>query len=155
MTAKKKKKCVKSSMHVQSCFFFFFFFFLLIDLFSLYNLFCHFRTVSLKFRPIHYLHIDHNAPCLPPKFFIAIVSNFSWVLQSSQEKSKTMIMHFFGGREGGGGGGRSKQDALWSMWKWWMHVHPRAYVCMIYKKAKGKFPREHHVVWIGKTKHTT
>ena len=35
-----------------------------------------------------------------------------------------------------------------------MHVHPRAYVCIIHEKTKGKFPEEHHVVWLGKTKHT-
>ena len=45
---------------------------------------------------IHHFHIDHNASCLPPpKFCITIVSNFSWVLQSSQEKSKTMVIQFF------------------------------------------------------------
>ena len=35
---------------------------------------------------------------------ITIVSNFSWVLQSSLEKSKTMVMQFFlvGGWGGGG-----------------------------------------------------
>ena len=44
--------------------------------------------------PIHFFHIDHNAPCLPPKVCITIVSNFPWVLQSSQEKSKTMVMQF-------------------------------------------------------------
>ena len=27
-----------------------------------------------------------------------------------------------------------------------MHVLPRAYVCIINEKAKGKFPGEHHVV---------
>ena len=47
-----------------------------------------------------------------PKFCITIVSNFSWVLQSSQEKSKTMLCKILGG----------KQGALWSMWKWWI-VH--------------------------------
>ena len=26
-----------------------------------------------------------------------------------------------------------------------MHVHPRAYVCIINEKTKGKFPGEHHV----------
>ena len=50
----------------------------------------------------------------PPKFCITIVSIFSWVLQSSQEKSKTIVMHdnsyFWGGRQG----------ALWSMWKCWI-----------------------------------
>ena len=45
----------------------------------------------------HHFHIDHNAPCFPPKFCITVVSNFSWVLQSSQEKSKTMVTQKFGG----------------------------------------------------------
>ena len=27
-----------------------------------------------------------------------------------------------------------------------MHVHPRAYVCIINEKTKGKFPGEYHVV---------
>ena len=36
-----------------------------------------------------------------------------------------------------------------------MQAHPRAYVCIIYEKTKGKFPRENQVVWIGKTKHTS
>ena len=39
----------------------------------------------------------------PSKFCITIVSNSSWVLQSSQEKSKTMVMQNFGGGVGGGG----------------------------------------------------
>ena len=30
-----------------------------------------------------------------------------------------------------------------------MHMHPRAYVCMINETTKGKFPGEYHVVWIG------
>ena len=59
---------------------------------------------------IHYFRIDHNAPCLPPppppEFCIPIVSNFSWVLQSSLEKSKTMVRQSFGG---------GKHGALWSM----------------------------------------
>ena len=41
---------------------------------------------------IHHIHIDHNAPSLSPKIYITIVPNFSWVLQSSQEKSKTTVM---------------------------------------------------------------
>ena len=39
---------------------------------------------------IHYFHIDHNAPCLPPKF---------WVLQS-REKSKIMVMENLWGTQG-------------------------------------------------------
>ena len=39
----------------------------------------------------------------PPEFYTPIVSNFSWVLQLSQEKSKTIVMQsvFFGGVGGG------------------------------------------------------
>ena len=46
---------------------------------------------------IHYFRIDHNHLVYPPEFCITIVSNYSWVLQSSQEKSKTMVMQSFGG----------------------------------------------------------
>ena len=44
---------------------------------------------------------------MPPKFSIPIVSNFSSVLQSSQEKLKTMVMKNFLG----------KQVTLYSIWK--------------------------------------
>ena len=37
---------------------------------------------------IHYFQIAHNAP---PTFCKTTVSNFSWLLQSSQEKSKTVV----------------------------------------------------------------
>ena len=62
------------------------------------------------FKPdiVRHYHIDHNAPCPPPpppkkkkkkkrKNCITIVSNFSWVLQSSQEKLKTMVVQKFWG----------------------------------------------------------
>ena len=35
-----------------------------------------------------------------------------------------------------------------------IHAHPRTYACMTNEKKKGKLPREHHVLRIGKTKHT-
>ena len=62
--------------------------------------------------PLHHFHIEHllyHPPPPPPKkkFCIAIVSNFSWVLKSSQEKWKTKLMPNFGG----------KQDELRAMWK--------------------------------------
>ena len=60
---------------------------------------------------IRHLHISHNAPYLPPKkFCITFAFHFSWVLQLSQEKLKTMLMAIFGGKEG----------ALWQMCKWRM-----------------------------------
>ena len=62
---------------------------------------------------------DHNEPLhLPPpprppptekkkkENYITIVFTFSWVLQSCQEKSKTVVMQNFG----------SKQGALWTRW---------------------------------------
>ena len=36
--------------------------------------------------PIHLIHIDHNAPCLPPKFCITVVLDFSWDDCNTQEK---------------------------------------------------------------------
>ena len=50
---------------------------------------------------IRHLHVNHNAPYLPPppppKFCITSVFHFSWVLQSSQEKLKTILMQNFWG----------------------------------------------------------
>ena len=50
-----------------------------------------------KMAAIHHFRTDHNSPCLPPKFCITIVSNFSLALQSFREKSKTMIMKIWAG----------------------------------------------------------
>ena len=80
---------------------------------------------------IHYFHKDHNTPWFlphphpllppppppPPPIFRTSVSNFSWILQSSQERSNTMVMNFF---FWWGGGGRGKQGALCSIQKWWI-----------------------------------
>ena len=46
----------------------------------------------------------------PPKVCITMVSNVSCVLQSSQEKLKTMVIQFFWG---GGGEGAGEQGSLW------------------------------------------
>ena len=62
-----------------------------------------------------------------PKFCITIVFNFSWVLQSSHEKSKTMVINFFSFSNflsflfflfffsflGGGGAGAVEKGALY------------------------------------------
>ena len=45
-----------------------------------------------KDSPIRHLHISHNTPYLPPKFCTTFVFNFSYVVQPSQEKMKTMLM---------------------------------------------------------------
>ena len=53
---------------------------------------------------IHHFHIDHNAPCLPPKFWKSIALDFSWDVCNTQEKLETMVsLNFYGG---GGGEGR-------------------------------------------------
>ena len=63
---------------------------------------------------IHHFHKDHNAPCLPFKFCITIVFDFSWDEGNTREKLKTIVLYyafiylciFFGG--GGGGGNINK-----------------------------------------------
>ena len=59
--------------------------------------------VITKISRIRHLHISHNAPFLSPlpppqknKFWITLVFHFSWVLQPSQEKLKTMLMQNLG-----------------------------------------------------------
>ena len=55
-------------------------------------------------RSSRYLHISRNAPYMSPhpppphKFCITFVFHFSWVLQSSQEKLKTMLLQNFRGQ---------------------------------------------------------
>ena len=46
---------------------------------------------------IRHLHISHNAPYLPPKFFISFGFKFSSDGCNTQEKWKTKVMHNFGG----------------------------------------------------------
>ena len=48
---------------------------------------------------IRHLLISHNAPYLPLKICITFVFHFSWVLQPSQEKLKTILMQNFGGHK--------------------------------------------------------
>ena len=43
------------------------------------------------------MHLVYPPPPLPLKFCLTIVSNFSWVLQLSQEHSKTMVVQDFAG----------------------------------------------------------
>ena len=58
------------------------------------------RTCEVK----RHFHISYNAPYFPPpppppkKFCITFVFHFSWVLQPSQEKLKTMLMQNLGGQ---------------------------------------------------------
>ena len=53
--------------------------------------------LAKHFRLIRHLTISHNASYLPPTFCITFVFHFSWVLQPSQEKLKTMLMQNVGG----------------------------------------------------------
>ena len=47
--------------------------------------------------------------------------DFSWVYQSSQEKSMAMVVQFFF-EGGGGGGGGCIEGVLWAMRKWLIHI---------------------------------
>ena len=42
---------------------------------------------------VRHLHIYNDAHYFPPKFCITIDFHFSWVLQPSQEKLKTMLIY--------------------------------------------------------------
>ena len=54
---------------------------------------------------IRHLHVSrNNTPCLPAKILHKLCFHFSWVLQPSQEKLKTMLVHNVGAGGGGGGG---------------------------------------------------
>ena len=58
-----------------------------------------FFTPWKNFSVIRRLHISHNAPYLPWNILHnLIVFHFSWVLQLSQEKLKTMLMQNFWGQ---------------------------------------------------------
>ena len=62
-------------------------------------------------------------PLSPTQICMITACNFSWVLQSSQEKSKAIrqwLCNFFWCGGGGVVGGGGEQGALWSMWKWWI-----------------------------------
>ena len=56
-------------------------------------------STELTFLQIRHLHISQNTPCLPPtphpQFCITFVFYFSWVLQQSQEKLKSMLIQKF------------------------------------------------------------
>ena len=45
---------------------------------------------------IHHFHVPHNTLCLSPKICTTFVFHFPWVLQSFQEKLKTILMQNFG-----------------------------------------------------------
>ena len=54
------------------------------------------KRLKIKFY-IHHFYIDHNAPCLPPTFYIIIVFDFSWDDHNTQEKLETIVSQNYGG----------------------------------------------------------
>ena len=69
-------------------------------------------------RSIRYFHIDHNAPCLPPKILHNYCFQFlqgNTVVPREIEENGYAFFRGAGGEGGGVGGG--KQGALWSTWK--------------------------------------
>ena len=62
-----------------------------------WSLHCHHRPTEgdkdvRNKQSIHHFHIDHNAPCLPPKLCITIVFHFSWDDCNTLENLETMVM---------------------------------------------------------------
>ena len=65
---------------------------------------------------------------MPPKFYITFFFHFSWVLQSSQEKLKTMLMQNL---KGGGGGANKAHygkcaSGVWAIFYYWPSGWPLA-----------------------------
>ena len=67
-------------------------------------------------------HIDSNAPCLPPKFGVTIVFDFSWDDCNTWEKLETMRLSIFFLGGGERGWVADKQDALWSYSHMWLEI---------------------------------
>ena len=88
-------------------------------------------------------------PLSPTQICMVTACNFSWVLQSSQEKSKTIrqwLCNFFWC--GGGGVGGGGKVALWSMWKWWIAEFLFSYHSAIPEKF-SKTTLSSHVLRLG------
>ena len=72
--------------------------------------------VNYSRKSIHHFHIDHNAPCLPPKilhnpeFFPISPGCYSRPKRNQRQRLRNFFFFWRGG----------KQSALWSMWKWWI-----------------------------------
>ena len=89
-------------------------------------------------------------PLSPTQICMITACNFSWVLQSSQEKWKTIrqwLCNFFW-CAGGGVGGGGKQGALWSKWKWWIAEFLFSYHSAIPEKF-SKTTLSSHVLRLG------
>ena len=83
------------------------------------SLLCVNYHVNYSRKPIHHFHIDHNAPCLPPKILhnreLFPISPGRYSRPKRNQRQRLRNFFFFGG-----GAGEGKQSALWSMWKWWI-----------------------------------
>ena len=90
------------------------------------------------------------------RFFCRQVNGFSEALVDLASSSINLVLacmfcfSHYRARDG-----TSENRELFLSYRRLIHVHPRANVCKIKEKTKGKFPGQHHVVWIGKTKHTS
>ena len=60
-------------------------------------------------RSIHHFHIDHNAPCLPPKLLHNYCLRFLFGRLRNWKQKFCKILE-------------GKQGSLWSMWKWWIDI---------------------------------
>ena len=74
----------------------------------------------------------------PPKVCITIVSNVSCVLQSSQEKLKTMVIQFGGG--GGGGKGAYVKMVIWNI-----AFNIRTLQSPLFTNVRSKFSKCKHI----------
>ena len=90
-------------------------------------------VLGLFLHTIHYFHIDHKAPCLPPpphSLPEKILHNhcFRFLLGVTVVLAEIQDNGFakFGG---GGGGGGGKQGAVWSMRKWWIEFFLELWKC--------------------------
>ena len=77
-----------------------------------------------------------------PKVCITIVSNVSCVLQSSQEKLKTMVIQFGGG---GGGGGGGEEGAYVKMVIWTIAFNIRTPQSPLFTSVLSKFSKCKHI----------
>ena len=109
----------------------------------------HGRPVGQPNGKIRHFHISHNAPYSPPKFCITFVFHFSWVLQPSQEKLKTILMQtFFGGGGGGVGGNKVHYGKCGSVESEKTLGTGLAYMLVLrWKKAKWRMDHPEWIAW--------
>ena len=79
-----------------------------------------------------------------PKVCITLVSNFSSVLQSSQEKSKTMVVHFF--LKGGEGGAATCIMVYVKIVNNGIKQIPDEDYCLLLRLSLGKCKSSHYLL---------